>query len=1148
MGDPINNKFVHFNTKADFDSRKGDCRNDAIVFCKEAGIIRTHEKDYQCDNIYVIDAGTLTSSSPNPSSEQINTALGGWKNFINALQNKKLIVGYTSDGLLINFINTSDGTDNTTIILSFISTLIISGLIQIKNTGDLENPNLTVERMTDYLLTINNNAGTELPLAPEDIAKVGESAKYAREDHVHPKQTDVEHATNADNATTAESANKVANALTIKVNGETKGTFDGSAATEVNIESSSSLEDAPSDGSIYGRMNANWTKTAGMITADYGEIFNDYVNNKAKSGAHAEGNQTTADGQFSHTEGMYTITQNTGEHAEGLYNVSNTGSTNNLKTRHSIGIGTPDARENAFEVMANGDIYMKGVGSYDGTNPTASQTVQEVLNSQSSSTEVYTEYYRLETTLPLDLMSLGDGRPIALFHCDSEFNQDSNYQAPSEDIITKIKNGSLEYNISLLVRREMTEGVYADFIYHLKPKVIDQSNSVFIDNIYLYGNNPYMVSLKCQGTLGGNYGCSVDFKGVLDGTVFPNNAIYGRKGDAWARTAGMITTEGGEIFNDYTNNKATAEAAHAEGKSTIAEGIGSHAQGDGTDGTIKASADGSFAGGKPSPGSIIANGWGSIAYGGTYSGTISTEGTGSIAIGSSDNGGELKSIGNGTITYGSLNSGIIAANKDGSFAGGYSESGDIQASEIGAFAQGYAETGYIEALGIGSFAQGRASSSTRISAKGEGSFAQGYSSLYNLTASGDGAHAEGYAGDGNITASGYGSHAEGAPYQGDTIASGTGSHAEGCITNAMGDYSHAEGYGGQSIPSSITSSSSYNDIVEQFNSYGNGDGFSLSFGKGSHTEGNNCLAYGDSSHAEGYRSKAKGIASHAEGGSAANADYSHAGGLASEANDDYAFAHGEEAMANFTGSVAMGGSCTANGVYSQAFGNYTRTESNYGMVIGHYNEFSNGGLTYSDSLFMIGRGSSSSRSNCLRVTPSKNYTASAWQTGGADYAEMFEWSDSNLDSEDRVGYFVELNGTKINKANSSSKNIIGIVSATPTTIGNSPDEWHRKYLTDEWGRFIQEEVEVELKNGTKVIEKQFKLNPDYNPEQTYINRDDRKEWAAIGLMGQLLVRQDGSLQVGDYCTSNDEGIATKSESGYYVMEIISDKIVKVLFK
>lgn len=77
MGDPINNKFVHFNTKADFDSRKGDCRNDAIVFCKEAGIIRTHEKDYQCDNIYVIDAGTLTSSSPNPSSEQINTALGG---------------------------------------------------------------------------------------------------------------------------------------------------------------------------------------------------------------------------------------------------------------------------------------------------------------------------------------------------------------------------------------------------------------------------------------------------------------------------------------------------------------------------------------------------------------------------------------------------------------------------------------------------------------------------------------------------------------------------------------------------------------------------------------------------------------------------------------------------------------------------------------------------------------------------------------------------------------------------------------------------------------------------------------------------------------------------------------------------------------
>lgn len=48
--------------------------------------------------------------------------------------------------------------------------------------------------------------------------------------------------------------------------------------------------------------------------------------------------------------------------------------------------------------------------------------------------------------------------------------------------------------------------------------------------------------------------------------------------------------------------------------------------------------------------------------------------------------------------------------------------------------------------------------------------------------------------------------------------------------------------------------------------------------------------------------------------------------------------------------------------------------------------------------------------------------------------------------------------------------------------------------------------------------------------------------------GKLLVRQDGTLKVGEYCKPNDNGIATNSDSGYIVMKVINEKQALVLFK
>lgn len=100
--------------------------------------------------------------------------------------------------------------------------------------------------------------------------------------------------------------------------------------------------------------------------------------------AHAEGNSNEVTGQAAHAEGSFNQTTKNNEHAEGRYNKSNSGSTN-LNTIHSVGIGSESKRQNAHEIMLNGDHYVYGLGGYDGTNPSESSTLQAVINGKAES-------------------------------------------------------------------------------------------------------------------------------------------------------------------------------------------------------------------------------------------------------------------------------------------------------------------------------------------------------------------------------------------------------------------------------------------------------------------------------------------------------------------------------------------------------------------------------------------------------------------------------------------------------------------------------------------------------------------------------------------------------------------------------------------
>lgn len=234
------------------------------------------------------------------------------------------------------------------------------------------------------------------------------------------------------------------------------------------------------------------------------------------------------------------------------------------------------------------------------------------------------------------------------------------------------------------------------------------------------------------------------------------------------------------------------------------------------------------------------------------------------------------------------------------------------------------------------------------------------------------------------------------------------------------------------------------------------------------------------------------------------------------------------------------------------------------------------------SVFVVGNGQGTvsgsnvtyTKSNAFRVSAAgKCYGVNAFVSSGADFAEYFEWADGNPDGEDRRGRFVTLDGDKIRYANADDDYILGVVSTIGAFIGNAYSEiWQGRYLTDEFGDYLTETVEVPEttverevqkvvnkltgETTTEVItevipahtETRYILNPDYDPEQEYISREFRKEWSPVGFHGQVVVIDDGTCQVNGYCKPSTDGTATASETGYRVMKRIDNTHVRVLVK
>lgn len=208
-----------------------------------------------------------------------------------------------------------------------------------------------------------------------------------------------------------------------------------------------------------------------------------------------------------------------------------------------------------------------------------------------------------------------------------------------------------------------------------------------------------------------------------------------------------------------------------------------------------------------------------------------------------------------------------------------------------------------------------------------------------------------------------------------------------------------------------------------------------------------------------------------------------------------------------------------------------------GCYIKSFNDTSN--HDQMDNNFMIGNGSSSATSNAFRITSTGKAYGGTYSSSGADYAEMFEWQDGNPDGEDRRGMFVTLDGKYIRLANSKDTYILGIVSGNPTVLGDTAE--------DQWAGMYERDIFGALKHDS-TTENGLVLNPNYDNDKQYIARGQRKEWDAVGLMGKLVVIDDGTCEINGFCAANDNGIGTKAKTGYRVMERLDENHIRVLVK
>ena len=273
-----------------------------------------------------------------------------------------------------------------------------------------------------------------------------------------------------------------------------------------------------------------------------------------------------------------------------------------------------------------------------------------------------------------------------------------------------------------------------------------------------------------------------------------------------------------------------------------------------------------------------------------------------------------------------------------------------------------------------------------------------------------------------------------------------------------------------------------------------------------------------------------------------NCGYTNVGGANNSGTyGNYSIVHGNRNTFSGAGHMIAGSQNTVSGAYNAVVGCGNTVTGSSNVVAGTDNIV---GSSYS---LVCGYGVDTSQkpgyvfyvgSNSVSAVISSNgyMYAAAYMTNGADYAEYFEWADGNPDGEDRRGRLVSLDGDLIRLADGDD--IDGIVSANPSVCGNDGELcWHGRYKKDIFGKVLTDG------NGEPVTAE------DYDDSAVYIPRSQRKEWSPVGLVGRLVVVDDGSCKVGgSVCARNGIGHTTFRDTGVKMLKRLDETHIEVLIK
>lgn len=170
------------------------------------------------------------------------------------------------------------------------------------------------------------------------------------------------------------------------------------------------------------------------------------------------------------------------------------------------------------------------------------------------------------------------------------------------------------------------------------------------------------------------------------------------------------------------------------------------------------------------------------------------------------------------------------------------------------------------------------------------------------------------------------------------------------------------------------------------------------------------------------------------------------------------------------------------------------------------------------------------------VTSGHNFT---------DYAELLP----NLTSQEQgYGLIQTIDGYGVRPANEGDQ-IAGVTSATAGVIlGETPFSWQARWLKDEWGAYIMEDVYDEELDKVITSPKQ---NPEWDPEIEQLTRQERPdEWTVVGLLGQVYVRLNEDVEVMDYVKPHANGVGEKSDepTNIRVMKITKEYVAEDGYK